>query len=898
MVNEGLASLLCLVNLIAIGGMGLLLAWVRRRFAAVHHRLTTVEAQLAQLGQAAAVEQLAAPVRSSIPPASMTVDEPTPIVQPPRPIPAPPVTVSPAPLDGQGRWPELATPAATAPPATTAWRQHPLLAWFVQVHLMVQIGVVVLFFGVGFLVKYAVDQGWFPLELRLISAALLGVALATVGWRVRTQRRTYGLALIGGGIGIVYLTTFGAYYFYGLLPALLAFTIFVLLALTYALMAMVNDAPILAFLAIVGAFLAPWLTADDSGSYVVLFSYYAVVNLGILALAWAKRWSGLNLVSFLFTLAAGVTWGATAYHPTNFVGAEAFLLGFFGFYLLIAYRHALRTGQLTSNGQPVELRWAAVLLLFANPLATFTLQSLLVAEREHWLAYSAFGFALLYGLLAAVSQRLRAAALFSQGCSFFAGFFLLIGIPLRFDPQVTAALWAVQGLGQLWLGVRSRRTWPQAWGLLVQLLAGGAFLVQLTETPTQLLPPFLNSIYLSTLILAVAAILSATLVYRYQPTVKGAQAVWLYGLFGLGLGWWYGGGLGQWPFYGERTDRWVILLLFFVLSGLLGEGYGVLVGWRGPRVMLMAILPAAWGVALYLFAQPIHPFTAGWYIWPVILAVQLFYLWRGGERVPTLYHAGGLWLATFLLTWWSVRGAITTELAAAWLGLAWLLVPTVALWLGTWLAARTRGNAQVGYGFYGAAAIALFLFATALWINQRNPGTSAPLPFVPLLNPLDLLLATVIVVLWQWSRWVQGAVQPQLAPIIASLRQWAIWLLSLWVFNLALARGLHHLIPLPFTWSAFYGSALVQTVYALVWGVLALALMYLAHHRHWRAVWSIGAALLGLTIVKLFIVDLANTGTLARIVSFISIGLLTITIAYFWPAPPRTALLPNAVKQT
>lgn len=895
MMNEGLASLLCLVNLMGVIAMGLLLAWVRRRFAAVHQRLTTVEAQLARLDQATAVEQLAAPVRASIPPTAMAVADPAPIVQTLRPAPAPAITAAVSPPVVQGRWPEAATPAPTEN-STVAWRQHPLLAWFVQVHLLVQIGVIVLFFGVGFLVKYAVDQGWFPLELRLISAALLGVVLATVGWRVRAQRRTYGLALIGGGIGIVYLTTFGAYYFYGLLPALLAFTIFVLLALTYAVMAMVNDAPILAFLAIVGAFLAPWLTADESGSYVVLFSYYGVVNLGILALAWAKRWSGLNLVSFLFTLAAGVTWGATAYHPADFVGAEAFLLGFFGFYLLIAYRDALRTGQLTPNGQPAELRWAAVLLLFATPLATFTLQSLLVAKREHWLAYSAFGFALLYGLLAVVSQRQRAAALFSQGCSFFAGFFLLIGIPLRFDPQVTAALWAVQGLGQLWLGVRSRRSWPQAWGLLVQLLAGGAFLVQLTETATQLLPPFLNSIYLSTLILAVAAILSATLVYRDQPTVKGARAVWLYGLFGLGLGWWYGGGLGQWLFYGERTDRWVILLLFFVLSGLLGEGYGALVGWRGPRVMLMAILPAAWGVAFYLFSQSIHPFTVGWYSWPVILAVHLFYLWRGRQTVPALYHAGGLWLATFLLTWWSVRLTTSAEVAVAWQGIAWLLVPTLVLWLGQWLARGRHGSAQAGYGYYGAGPVALFLLVVALLINLSNPGESTPLPFVPFLNPLDLMFMAILVVFWQWGSWVQEVVSPQLAPTVARLRHWGLWLFSLLVFNLALARGLHHLIPLPFSWSAFYNSALVQTVYALVWGMMALALMYLAHHRHWRSVWAIGATLLGLTILKLFVVDLANTGTLARIVSFISVGLLTITIAYFWPAPPRSALVAHVVE--
>ena len=59
-----------------------------------------------------------------------------------------------------------------------------------------------------------------------------------------------------------------------------------------------------------------------------------------------------------------------------------------------------------------------------------------------------------------------------------------------------------------------------------------------------------------------------------------------------------------------------------------------------------------------------------------------------------------------------------------------------------------------------------------------------------------------------------------------------------------------------------------------------------------RGLWIVGAALLGLVVVKLFTVDLADVGTIARIVSFLGVGAVLLVIGYFAPLPPtkeRTA---------
>jgi uncharacterized membrane protein len=53
-----------------------------------------------------------------------------------------------------------------------------------------------------------------------------------------------------------------------------------------------------------------------------------------------------------------------------------------------------------------------------------------------------------------------------------------------------------------------------------------------------------------------------------------------------------------------------------------------------------------------------------------------------------------------------------------------------------------------------------------------------------------------------------------------------------------------------------------------------------------RVAWIAGASILSLVVLKLFFVDLAGTGTVARIVSFLGVGSLMLLIGYFSPLPP------------
>ena len=109
----------------------------------------------------------------------------------------------------------------------------------------------------------------------------------------------------------------------------------------------------------------------------------------------------------------------------------------------------------------------------------------------------------------------------------------------------------------------------------------------------------------------------------------------------------------------------------------------------------------------------------------------------------------------------------------------------------------------------------------------------------------------------------------------------------LYCLTTGLARAVHQLGDVAYGYDDLYGSALLQTLVSIAWGGLALVLMFVARFRRSRPLWFAGAVVLVLTLIKLFVVDLASVGTITRIVSFIGVGLLIIVIAFLAPVPPR-----------
>jgi uncharacterized membrane protein len=171
-------------------------------------------------------------------------------------------------------------------------------------------------------------------------------------------------------------------------------------------------------------------------------------------------------------------------------------------------------------------------------------------------------------------------------------------------------------------------------------------------------------------------------------------------------------------------------------------------------------------------------------------------------------------------------------------------------------------------------------------VALHSDGNARPLPYLPLLNPTDITVALALVAcaLWLTRLRQSNLVVPQ---AVMDAR-WTLLLAALTfiAINTVWLRAAHHLGGVPWRASSLYASFLVQAGYSILWTLLALGLMLVAHRRAARPVWMGGAALLGLTVAKLFLVDLSNRGGSERIVAFIAVGALMLVVGYFAPIPP------------
>jgi uncharacterized membrane protein len=866
-------------------------------------RIDKLEARIAVLEQAVGA-QAAAPAWAA-PPAQAAQPAATALAA--EPAMAPAATTQPAAVDAVDA--EAAVPpqpaAAAMPRPAAATPAQPAAAvpaqevepgiWerLVGANLVAKVGVVILFIGLAFLLRYAYERVHVPIELRLIGASLVALAMLAIGWRLRESRRAYALVLQGGGVGVLYLVIFGAFRLFNLLPAPAAFAMLVAVSAASAVLAVAQNSLALAAFGVAGGFLAPILASTGRGDHVMLFSYYAVLNAGIVGIAWLRAWRVLNLLGFAFTFAIGLLWGYRAYRPELFGSTEPFLVLFFLAYVAIPI--------LFARQRVVELKdYVDATLVFGVPVAAFGFQVAMVRPYEYGAAWSALALAVFYLVLAASMFR-RA----GQGMRLLVESFIALSlafgtlaVPLAFEGRLTSATWALEGAAVVWVGLRQGRLLPRIFGYALQFAAGIAFLVDVGKGYGA--TPVLNSFYLGCLFVAAAALFCAYCVDRNREHVSGAERMVSLALLGWGALWWYGGGVHEIQRHAPADHVAHAILLFAAASSLGFSTLGRLLDWSAVRWLWPVLYPAIVAQLARDLWGGLHPFAGiGAAAWSAALVVHFWLLGRHEREHPGLaewLHAAGLWLVALLgarEVGWSIDQVVGGK--RVWASISWAIVPALLLGAVTHQGIAARWPVKHfarAYVVLGGAPIAVFLAAWTIHANVLNDGNPHPLPFVPILNPLDIAVGLVFVLL---ARWLGALPAHGLADWWSRSRGTVYALFGaaafVWV-NGTLLRTLHHWADIPFVLQPMLASRLVQASFSILWTLLALGLMVFATRRALRPVWIAGAALMAVVVVKLFLVDLSGVGTVERIVSFIVVGVLMLVIGYLSPVPPKQEARP------
>lgn len=835
---------------------------------------------------------------------------------PPRPEPVQPVPAEPtAPVRAEQ------VPPPTLPVGELFAKAQ---GWLLGGNTIVRVGLVILFVGLTFLVRLVANAGLFPIEARLATVGAIGAGLLAFGFRKRIEKPGFGLSLQGAGVAVMYLTVFAAARLYEVMPPLAAFGFMILFAALGCALAILQNSQAMALAAFLGGFAVPVLLGGESKTPLPLFTYLTVLNLAILMIAWKKSWRPLNLLGFFATFSLAGLWGLGSYADQHYLVCQLFLAGTIAIYLAMALLYAHNTpGKLGSAADST--------LLFGPALAGFGLQVALVKDVEYGSAFAALAFGAAYlGLTAFALRKRRDEMRLLTECLLAIGVgFVTLAIPLALDAKWTSAAWALEGAGAFWVGARQARWMPRLFGLGLQLVA--ALIVLTTLDSNVSAWPLGHNGFVGPVMVAVALLLTAWWLRRPLPH-SGSRLAVRYARDEALLGKpWFLAGFGfaalalvrevtrklpaatseDYPAFVFEPHEQLLLILLTLLGAMaLADWFGRRKDWAVATWPARLSLPLLWVCFLVSVGLGRHvlylPDLAGW---ALALGVHAWLLKRqdadtghGMATIRSTLHAGGVWLLAAMLAESLQLGIDRARLwDTSWAGVIYLVSVTAVLAALTRWAGRAAPLRQTdgmrwpvhpnapAYWWNAAVPLAVLALAGAAIAALLAEGVTDPLPYLPLLNPVDLSVALALAALALWRRMVASAAHPPAgaAPLLGEVPVIMTGLIAFGWINAIWLRSAHHWLDIPWTPHDLAADGTVQTGISILWTLLAMALMLYAKRSGARVLWLTGAALLAAVVAKLLLLDMSKVEGLARIIAFMGVGGLMLAIGYFVPLPPR-----------
>lgn len=341
------------------------------------------------------------------------------------------------------------------------------------------------------------------------------------------------------------------------------------------------------------------------------------------------------------------------------------------------------------------------------------------------------------------------------------------------------------------------------------------------------------------------------------------------------------------------------LLLGATLLALLFCVLGQKFDWIEMRIMSMALLPVMLlTAALTFFNGSFHlaglsglnfiaKVEAGFYLWPMSF-MALFWLFgqydKQEQSAPAFFHAASVVLLSFILTFevsWHLLDYY--ELLNAWL-MAWIPLVSMAM-IGIILRAKLWPFSKHKKA-YQSFALPVLVVVPIVWSFAQlfSSANSAPLPWLPIANPLDVVQIVILLGALLWGPKLIPTILQRLTPRLVFYGIAAFGFL--WA-NVELLRGVHHWADVQWQLPSIISADISQTLIALFWALSGLLVTIFASKKHDRTLWFFGGGLLIAVVLKLFLIDLSAQDTIERIISFTGVGLLLVAVGYFSPLPPK-----------
>lgn len=339
---------------------------------------------------------------------------------------------------------------------------------FIGENLINKIGIIITVIGVAIGAKYAIEHQLISPLTRIILGYLFGLGMLGIAIRLKKEYENYSAVLLSGSIAILYFMTFAAYSFYQLIPQILAFSLMVLITIFTVLAAVKYNKPIIAHFGLVGAYAVPFLLGDNESNVGILFSYMAIINIGILVISFVKYWRSLYYSSFTMTWLVYLGWFNTSYqNPELFNLAFGFLLIFFLIFYTVFLAYKLRKNK--------KYEAEDILLLLSNSFIFYGLGYAILLHHEpgtKLLGLFTIGNSLIHFLVSAILYKQK---LVDKNLLYLIFglvlVYLTLSIPVQLDGNWVTLLWAGEAAVLFWIGRSKSQSFYEILSYPIMLLS-------------------------------------------------------------------------------------------------------------------------------------------------------------------------------------------------------------------------------------------------------------------------------------------------------------------------------------------------------------------------------------------------------------------------------------------
>ncbi|MGB8193880.1 MAG: DUF2339 domain-containing protein, partial [Chitinophagaceae bacterium] len=389
-----------------------------------------------------------------------------------------------------------------------------------------KVGILITIIGIFIGAKYAIEHDLISPAMRILAGYVSGLVLIGLAIRLKKNYEQYSSVLMGGGLAVLYFITYIAYSFYEMMPQTLAFALMLVFTAGTVYASLLYNQVIIAHLGLVGAYAIPILLSDQSGRFIILFTYIAIINAGILVLSFRKYWKSLFYLAFVLTWLIFGGWFSFKYMPENILPAFIFLSVFF----LIFYATFLAYKLVKKEQYGV---WDVVVLL-SNAFIFYGFGYAILDEQEstaRLLGIFTLVNAAVHFTISMVIKRLQLAdkALFYLLLGLVIAF-VTIAVPVQLDGNWVTLLWTVEAVAVFFIGRTQQRDSYEKLGVILIILSFFSLLqdwsdynyftiflkgVNLSSTP------FLNIMFFTGLLVAGA---HGAILYLHHRKKRSAQA--------------------------------------------------------------------------------------------------------------------------------------------------------------------------------------------------------------------------------------------------------------------------------------------------------------------------------------------------------------------------------------